>query len=814
MSMPAGRIGPSDAARLRARLRARGWLWFLGLGAVLTVAYFLLPSVEDQDVFYQAPEMLAIFAILVAIGLHRPRNATAWLLLAGGLTLTTTGDWTWVVLDRVFGIDPFPSVADAFYLAGMGTVAASMWLLIRGRLPEGDRAGLLDALIVTVSAGLLTWVLLLDPVVSATGQSTGELAVALAYPLIDILLLGLLVRLVLVPGVMSPSLRMVVAALLAFLAADYPYAILALNDGYATGMLIDAGWIFGAVLWGAAALHPSMATVSARGERAEGAGRLSPWRFLLLGAASLLPPALLLLQWSGGLPLDVPVVAAACIVLFVLVIARLHGVVADLRRTLHERTALEAELERRALHDPLTGLANRALFNDRLSHTLARREGSVAVMFLDLDDFKTINDSLGHDAGDAALRRVAEALTATLRADDTVARLGGDEFAVLLSGSPDRMLATRLAGRLLEAVETPRSVGGAMRTLGVSIGIALGSAGPDAPLPEELMRNADIAMYVAKQRGKRTFTVFEPAEHDGLIRDLTLRNDLELAMERREFTIAYQPILALDSGRVAGVEALVRWQHPTLGQLLPEEFIPLAEATGAIVPLGRWILTAACRAATAPGWGDAFISVNLSAQQLTQPGFVDDVRHAVSGAGLPPGRLVLELTETARLDSTAGPDATAALRALGVRLAIDDFGTGYAALSQLAHYRFDFVKLDGSFVAPLGSESRTDASAESGTESRAESGTDAEAESLVSGILQLSRAIGIQLVAEGIENGVQLARLRAAGCPLGQGFHFAVPMPEPDLRRFLASVTEAAPATTQAARKARTRPSPARRPAG
>ena len=775
--------------RVRARLRARGWLWFGVLGAAMTAAYFLLPSVEDQDIFYQAPEMLAVSAILVAIGLHRPRNSRAWLLLAMGLVLTTVGDWTWVVLDRVFAIDPFPSLADAFYLGGMATVAVATWLLIRGRLPEGDSAGVLDALIVTVSAGLLTWVLLMAPVVSDTSQSAGELAVALAYPLIDILLLGLLVRLVLVPGALSPSLRMVVGALLAFLVADYPYALLALNDAYVVGTPIDAGWLIGAVLWGAAALHPSMSAVTARAGRPE--GRLSPWRVALLGAASLLPPALLLLQWSGGLPVDVPVVAAACIVLFLLVIARLHGVVADLRHTLRERTALEAELERRALHDPLTGLANRALFNDRLSHALLRREGSVAVMFLDLDDFKTINDSLGHDAGDAALRRVAEALTATLRPDDTVARLGGDEFAVLLSGTPDRLLATRLAGRLLEAVEAPRSVGGATRTIGVSIGIALGSAGPDGSTAEDLMRNADIAMYVAKQRGKRTFTVFEPAEHDVLIRDLALRNDLELAMERREFTIAYQPIIALDSGRVAGVEALIRWQHPTLGQLLPEEFIPLAEATGAIVPLGRWILTAACRAAAGPGWGDAFVSVNLSAQQLAQPGFVDDVRHALTASGLPAGRLVLELTETARLDASIGADAIAAIRALGVRLAIDDFGTGYAALSQLAHHRFDYVKLDGSFVAPLG----TDGSA--------------EADSLVTGILQLARATDLVLVAEGIENGVQLARLRQAGCPLGQGFHFAVPMPEADLRRFLASLGDAVPSlarsTPAAARRARRR---------
>jgi EAL domain-containing protein (putative c-di-GMP-specific phosphodiesterase class I) len=288
------------------------------------------------------------------------------------------------------------------------------------------------------------------------------------------------------------------------------------------------------------------------------------------------------------------------------------------------------------------------------------------------------------------------------------------------------------------------------------------------------MRDADIAMYVAKQQGKRTFTVFEPAEHHGLVRGLALRNDLELAMERREFTVAYQPIMDLESGRVAGVEALVRWQHPTLGELQPEEFIPLAEATGAIVPLGRWILAESCRAAAT--WGDAFrgafVSVNLSVQQLAQTAFTDELRAILGETGLPPERLVLEVTESARMHGSHGPDALAALRALGVRLAIDDFGTGYAALSQLSAHRFDLVKLDASFVERLA--------------------TDAGAEALVSGIAQLARTIGVELVAEGIEDGVQLARLRQAGCPLGQGFHFAPPLPEPQLRRFLASVADQA----------------------
>jgi EAL domain-containing protein (putative c-di-GMP-specific phosphodiesterase class I) len=235
---------------------------------------------------------------------------------------------------------------------------------------------------------------------------------------------------------------------------------------------------------------------------------------------------------------------------------------------------------------------------------------------------------------------------------------------------------------------------------------------------------------------------------------------------------------------VAGAEALVRWQHPTLGELQPEEFIPLAEATGAIVPLGRWVLGAACRAAT--GWGDAFVSVNLSVQQLGQAAFVDELRAILADTGLPPARLVLEVTESAQLQAPNGTDALVAIRALGVRLAIDDFGTGYAALSQLSEHRFDLVKLDASFVKRLGH--------------------DPAAEALASGIAQLARQIGVELVVEGIEDGLQLARLRDIGCPLGQGFHFAAPMPEADLRRFLASFSQANVPSTPGAREARARP--------
>ncbi len=736
----------------------------------MAVGYFLLPSTESQDIAYQVPEMLAVVAIAVGIRLHRPTDPRPWVALAAGLALTAAGDWTWVLLAWM-GLEPFPSVADVFYLGGMGMVALAILWLASGRLPGGDRASMLDALIVAVGVGMLSWIFLMAPIVADGYSSTVDIAVALAYPLLDILLLGVLVRLVLAPGAQPMSLRLIICALVAFLAADFPYVVLALSDGYATGQIVDAGWLIGSALWGSAALHPSMQSIADPVDRT-GAGSLPAWRLGLLAVASLMAPAVLVFQWANGVPIDVPVVAVGCVTLFLLVILRLAGVVSALHDTLDEREVLEKELERRALHDPLTGLANRVLFHDRLGHALSRREGSVAVMFLDLDDFKTVNDAYGHAAGDKVLRAVADALRGATRPEDTVARLGGDEFAILLADSPERYEAALVAGRLLAAVQVPVHLAGYQHAVGVSIGISLGVSGEDTA--EAMMRDADIAMYVAKGQGKGTFTVFEPTEHQAVVRGLELRTDLDKGVRERQFELHYQPILSLETGDVAGAEALVRWRHPTLGLLPPAEFIPLAEATGAIIPLGEWILEQACGAAH--GWAEfdgagapGYVSVNLSAVQVSDPHFTPTLARVLKATGLAPHHLVLEVTESARLDHDVAAGTLRRVRALGVRLAIDDFGTGYAALGQLSRIPFDLVKIERSFISTIG--------------------TDARAESLVTGIVDLARRLNVEVVAEGIEDGVQLARLRDAGCAFGQGFHFSPPVPLDELRAFLAAHT-------------------------
>ena len=430
------------------------------------------------------------------------------------------------------------------------------------------------------------------------------------------------------------------------------------------------------------------------------------------------------------------------------------------------RKQLEMQLQHQAFHDSLTGLANRALFRDRVAHALARQSrghGSVAVLFSDLDDFKTVNDSLGHDAGDQLLVAVAERLRAVMRPEDTTARFGGDEFAILLEETTEA--GTQAAAeRILEALRSPFEFHGRQVVMHASIGAAITDDGRTEP--DDLMRQADLAMYNAKTSGKGRIAFYEPQMHVAAVTRMELKADLELAIAEHDFVLHYQPIVDLRNGRVAGVEALVRWRHAERGLVLPSEFIPIAEETGLIVSLGEWVLGEACRQLAAwanDGQGSPVrdrlsMWVNLSARQLMEPGFVERVGEVLALSGVDAGRLTLEITESALM---ADVDQSAAtlhrLRALGVRLAIDDFGTGYSSLSYLERLPVGVLKIDRSFTAAIAH------------------GQDVPV--LVRSIVKLGKTLHLEVLAEGIETAEQLTRLRAIDCRLGQGFHFSPALP-------------------------------------
>jgi diguanylate cyclase (GGDEF)-like protein len=435
----------------------------------------------------------------------------------------------------------------------------------------------------------------------------------------------------------------------------------------------------------------------------------------------------------------------------------------------------EARAQHLALHDMLTGLPNRVLFGDRLERALARlrREGgALALLYLDLDRFKTVNDTLGHAAGDLLLRRATTRLLQCLRDSDTLARLGGDEFAILQEvGGDERIAPEGLARRLLAAFAEPFELDGHQLFVSLSIGIALAPA--DGDDPATLMKRADIALYRAKEDGRATLRCFEPAMDALLSARREIECDLRQAIERREFELVYQPQVDLASGRTIGAEALLRWNHPGRGIVLPEDFIAIAEETGLIVTIGRWVLRRACRDAVA--CADLKVSVNLSAAQFRRGDVVEEVKAALRDSGLPPARLELELTESLLF---AAPDKALAtlhqLRALGVRLAMDDFGTGYSSLSQLHRFPFDIVKIDRSFVGRI-------APGSSGA-------------AITRAIVELGRSLGLETVAEGVEIEAQRSYLAAIGCHAAQGFQTGRPMPLPELAARLDQEAMRAPA--------------------
>jgi len=445
-----------------------------------------------------------------------------------------------------------------------------------------------------------------------------------------------------------------------------------------------------------------------------------------------------------------------------------------------DRRALEEQLQHQAFHDPLTGLANRALFTDRVGHALARSarsRSSLAVLFLDLDDFKMVNDGMGHDAGDTLLVAVGEALQACLRPMDTAARLGGDEFAVLLEDLEGTEAAGEVADRILGALAHPFPIGGRQVVIGASIGIA----GPTTRREgaAEILRNADSAMYAAKREGKGRHETYAPAMHAAAVERLELTGEMRRALERGEFDVHYQPVVRLGDGSISGFEALVRWSHPRRGLVLPGEFISAAEDTGQIVAIGRHVLQVACLQARA--WQEATggapaltMSVNVSARQFRDPSLCASVAAALAAAGMEPSTLVLEITESIIMeDSEAALRRLRELKALGVRLAIDDFGTGYSSLSYLRRLPVDVLKMDKSFIHGIGS------------------GGDAYA--LASMIVRMGETLHLEVVAEGVEQSSQAAALRRMGCGLAQGYHFARPMAAADLGVFLAQAARGLP---------------------
>jgi diguanylate cyclase (GGDEF)-like protein len=430
------------------------------------------------------------------------------------------------------------------------------------------------------------------------------------------------------------------------------------------------------------------------------------------------------------------------------------------------------ELRSLAYIDPLTGLPNRTEFMARLNNALLGIRdggGTLAVLFIDIDNFKSVNDTMGHAAGDLLITLVARRIEAAIRPSDTCARLGGDEFAIILDGMGDLEHATHVTERILMAMDDPFVVDDRQLSVHCSIGLAISEGGKEDA--DELTRNADVAMYVAKSRGKARFEIYEPSMHPDLVEQRELLDDLNGALERRELVLFYQPVVEMQTGTVVGAEALIRWQHPSRRIVPPSKFIPIAEQSGLILPIGRWVLQEACRQGALwrirfPDRSRFSMAVNVSARQLEEPAFVDELRATLRGYNVDPQSLTLELTESMMLrDDETTVCRLRQIRELGVRIAIDDFGTGYSSLGYLQQFPVDVIKIDRSFTERLSSDGRNF--------------------EVTRSIVELGRSLGVDIVAEGIEHAGQVAAVRSLGCTHGQGYYFGRPVPADDFTKII-----------------------------
>ncbi|HEX6291050.1 MAG TPA: bifunctional diguanylate cyclase/phosphodiesterase [Herpetosiphonaceae bacterium] len=767
-------------------MRTRVWWYYLVLGIVAAAGYVWLTSLAALNLYYVVLAGTNIAAICVGMRLHRPPLRLPWYLFLLAQILTSLGNAAWTYYELVLGIEsPFPSLADALYLVGYLSLIAGMLLLVHRRMRREDRGSVIDATIVAVSIGILGWVYLMEPYTRNPALTLAEQFVSMAYPLLDICLVAIIVNLLLSPGPHPRSYIFLAWSFSLILLTDVVYAIMQLNRTYATGSIVDFGWLLAYVGFGVAALHPSMHSLAEPAPTPK--VKITRQRFVLLAAASLLGPTVLAVEIARGRPIWVPVIVGGSAVLFLLALARMHNLVQILKATMEQlETTLsslkiavqnyqqvEALLSHQAFHDSLTNLPNRALFKDRLQRALAhtqRHQQSLAVLFLDLDEFKYINDRFGHKTGDALLIMMSERLQASLRAEDTAARLGGDEFTVLLEELPDIHGAVMVAERIIGELDKPFVVGDQTFFVTASIGITWSATGQEHA--DELLRQADVAMYRAKSLGKARYALYDPEMNARALERLDFEAELRRAIEAHEFHLCYQPKVDLATGQIVGVEALTRWQHPQRGTIPPGIFIPLAEETRLILPLGRWVLEQACHQARIwhdlrPAGPPLTISVNLSACQFQHPALVAEIDQILRATALPAHLLALEITESMVMEHVDTAIATLReLKELGIQIWIDDFGTGYSSLSYLKCFPVDTLKIDKSFVDGLGRS--------------------AEDTAIVRAVITLAHTLGMTVIAEGIETFEQATQLRILGCEVGQGYYFARPVPAAEIEALIA----------------------------
>ncbi|MFL6207214.1 MAG: putative bifunctional diguanylate cyclase/phosphodiesterase [Acidimicrobiales bacterium] len=735
------------------------------LGSIAYVLYLALAPGSARSVTVVNDVIQTIIPLIVAAALASAgrastgRQRTSWFLFAGAALSWGIGQaiWTWyeVVQDQEV---PYPSLADLGYLGAVPLLLAGVLLFpSRSLRTVGRVRAVIDGLMTLFTIAFVSYGTFLGVVYMTSEGDALDRVLAVIYPASDVVVVAVVLA-VLARRVdrLGGPLPLIATGVVSLAIADSAFAYMTAKGTYGDDPVTDIGWPLGFALLALASSMPGEATAEAGTRRLTSSllGVSLPYLPLIPGIAVFVSKA-----FSGETmdPFLAATSSAAAVMLVlrqVLTMLENRELTGSLEMTVAELREREGQLQFQAFHDPLTLLANRALFRDRLDHALEqRREDPVSVLFVDLDDFKTVNDSLGHDVGDHLLVSVAERLRACVRVGDTVARIGGDEFAILVEGDTTGTEGPVIAQRVLAGLAVPFSVAG--RDLRVSASLGLASGRYDTG--EDVLRDADLAMYAAKANGKARVELFEHAMRTSAVDRLELVADVHAAVDAGEMRVHLQPVVDLRTLEVEGHEALVRWEHPQRGLLAPAAFMALAEETGAIVPMGWWVLEQACEKAMA--WPHGHVGVNMAARQLLDPGAVTTVASILARTGIEPSRVVLEITESVFLDTEAIGHRLHQLRALGVRLAIDDFGTGYSSLSYLTRLPVDIVKIDRSFIDRLGGPPGD--------------------EVLVRAVVQLARSLGLRSVGEGVETPAQLERLQSFGCDAAQGYLFGAPADDP-----------------------------------
>jgi diguanylate cyclase (GGDEF)-like protein len=772
-------VPPTGSVSWLARARANPALTAMVALIAVSAGWFLVNLAAGRAVGPQALPWAAqpASALLATVALWRAGSSPGlWAGRGPGLGRAARRFWhTLAVADAMIVLATISNGYDAVYAMGqlsarMGPVTAAfysaslalaIWALCR--LPMGAPnwiarlTVLLDANTIVIAAGVYIWTFVGGPAVHQQADSLRALVAGLAITIMPLVVLFGLAKVALSGAnlVDVGALKRLGAAMVIGSVTSAPAPLLVsrpyLNVGFYVTPLVCLCMLLGGQRQQAAARRPERRAAVPRAAR-RGRRTFSVLPYIAIAATD----ALLFVPGH-----DNGVVPVGAVLLTGLVVAR--QLVA-----FRENGRLLGRLDHGASHDSLTQLANRVLLNERLIEALAGCDPDrpVAVILIDLDDFKMVNDSLGHGIGDALLVEVAGRLTSSVRAADTVARLGGDEFAVVLDGATQEEM-DRTAERMLAALSPPVVAGGHELLVRASLGIADGSGTDEAA---ELLRRADVAMYVAKERGGSRFVHYTPELNVGLTEQPLVGAELRQAIDEGQLRLVYQPLVSLLDGSITGVEALVRWAHPSRGLLGPVAFIRIAERTGLIVPLGRWVLREACRQAAR--WtvelgpaAPARLNVNVSAAQLLEPGFTTEVAAALADSGLPAHRLTLEITETMAATLLGTEPHLPALRALGVRIALDDFGTGQSTLSLLQTCPVDELKLDRTFT-------QSDPVAHQAT--------------VAAAVAHLGQAFGLELVAEGVETEAQADRLRALGYRIAQGYHLGRPAPPDEIAELVA----------------------------